>query len=280
MNNIEDKDKNEFKVIDPSNNFHIDITVTFPDTEYIMDIIVLDNGSLIVSTYDYFEKTGGPTKLFYKVVKLSKDSYTMNSYMVQEGGNDDSNQLYLYAIQDNKFASISLLGNPHIWNGEPFSATPLKVIEEKTKEMIMFKYSRKGNLLLLAENEPTIIKVLDLNTYQFIQTMNDISYETMYPIDEKKLLLIELNSNKSKFLYYDTGKKEDFVNINNCQAFLVLRDGNYLCQCDKNKFIVYDVNNSKWSMKICHDNYDKAFYKMNEESFATVDSNCLYIWNY
>lgn len=144
----------------------------------------------------------------------------------------------------------------------------------------MFKYSRKGNLLLLAENEPTIIKVLDLNTYQFIQTMNDISYETMYPIDEKKLLLIELNSNKSKFLYYDTGKKEDFVNINNCQAFLVLRDGNYLCQCDKNKFIVYDVNNSKWSMKICHDNNYKEFYKINEESFATVDSNYLHIWNY
>lgn len=102
----------------------------------------------------------------------------------------------------------------------------------------------------------------------------------MYPIDEKKLLLFELNSKKSKYLYYDTGKKEDVVNINNCQAFLVLRDGNYLYQCDKNKFIVYDVKNNKWSMKVCHDNNYKEFYQINEESFATVDSNCLYIWNY
>lgn len=58
-----------------------------------------------------------------------------------------------------------------------------------------------------------------MNTYQFIQTINDISYDTMYPIDEKKLLIFELNSKKSKYLYYDTGKKEDLVNMNIVKHF-------------------------------------------------------------
>ena len=46
-------DKNVFKVYDPSNNFHVDITVTFPDEEYIVNIINVDSNTLIVSKHFY-----------------------------------------------------------------------------------------------------------------------------------------------------------------------------------------------------------------------------------
>ena len=68
--------------------------------------------------------------------------------------------------------------------------------------------------------------------------------------------------------------------MKDCQGIMALRDGNLLLQCDKNKFIVYDVKNGKWSMSIFHENKFKYFYYINDHSFATVDSNSIYICKY
>ena len=288
-NDYELKDKNEFRVYDPSNNFHVDITVTFPDEEYMVNIINVDSNTLIVSTFIETQKESNSdlTKftLYYKVIKLSKDTYTMNSYTIQENVIEDNLHYYLNKINNKKaFASLSPGGMINIWSAEePLKTTPIETIDFKEGNYSKC-YNQKGNRLVLYWDNK--MRIIDLNSYKLIKTIEnqDFTCSLLRDFDEKKIIVKNYSSEKEtlSFFDFDTEKLEKIENIKmkNCQGLMALRDGNLLLQCDKNKFIVYDVKNGKWSMSIWHDNKFQDFYKINEQSFATVDSNSIYIWKY
>ena len=282
-------DKNVFKVYDPSNNFHVDITVTLPDDEIIMNIINVDKNTLIVSSIipKKSEVSSEPIKytLFYKVIKLSKDTYTMNSYKIQENVIRDNVHYFTMALKDKKFASMNDNSMINIWSAEePFNTTPITTIELQNEKIISSYYNKKGNLLVLS-NKKDKLMLIDLNLCKLIKTIQneDIVNWFLYDYDEAKMIANKCTGKETlNYFYYDTEKLETLENINmkECNSLMVLRDGNLLLQCDKNKFIVYDVKNGKWSMSIFHENKFKYFYYINDHSFATVDSNSIYIWKY
>ena len=142
-------DKNVFKVYDPSNNFHVDITVTLPDDEIIMNIINVDKNTLIVSSIisKKSEASSEPIKytLFYKVIKLSKDTYTMNSYKIQENVIGNNLHYLTMALKDKKFASINDNSMINIWSAEePFNTTPITTIELQNEKIISSYYNKNN----------------------------------------------------------------------------------------------------------------------------------------
>ena len=282
------KDKNEIKVYDPSNNFHVDITVTFPDKEIIINIINVDSNTIIVSTFIKKEKKSfsEPSKytLCYKVIKLSKDTYTMNSYTIQEDVVEPDIHYYLEAIKDKKFISLSPNGKINIWSAEePLKTTPIATIDIQEEEYTT-SYNNKRNLFI--GKKQNRMKIIDLNSYKIIKEIKNEEFDcsNIFDYDENKLIIDNLSYEKEKLSYfhYDTEKLETIENIKmkECNCLMTLRDGNLLLQCDSNKFIVYDVKNGKWSMSIWHDNKFQNFYYINDHSFATVDSTSIFIWNY
>ena len=277
------EEQTELEIYDPTNNFHLDMKIPFEQSEAIWNMVELDNGTLIIFAAIPLDEYQMNLKVMYKMINLNKDSFTMNSYVIQEETTQMEIQSFLYPIQGSIFVSFCQKGELNIWNGVlPFNTTPIKKIIY-AHPLFKALYCKKGNYLLIKHNEPIIIDIMDMNTYEIIHKIENLNFRRVWPFDENRLLYSNVNPNIISYFFMDKGNSEKIENLdeNEVTDILTLRDGNLLLLYEKeNKIVVYDIKKKKWSISLEHDSNFDEFYPRDNYSFATIDNNKVFLWKY
>lgn len=193
-------DNNTVGIIDPGNNYKTDLVIE-GFSEEVVSICQLENGDLAISYGKHI-----------KILSIEKNKYSL-SFTIENAHDELIKKIV--TLSKNRFASCSLDQTIKIWKGDKeYSATPIKVLEGHTAEVLSLLYLKNRDLLI-SSSEDFTIRVWNLDTYQNTQSIigaKNMEENTLFQYDESRIIVG--SGNKFYIVNIDEGKIEEKVYFN------------------------------------------------------------------
>ena len=231
-------DKNTVGIIDPENDYKTDLVIE-GFSEEVISICQLENGDLAISYGKHM-----------KIISLEKNKYSL-SFTIENAHDEVIKKVV--TLSKNRFASCSFDQTIKIWKGDKeYSATPIKVLEGHTAEVLSLLYLKNRDLLISSSKDFTV-RVWNLDTYQNTQSIigaKNMEENTLFQYDESGIIVG--SGNKFYIVNIDEGKIEDKVLFNDqyphpLTGITLLRDNKtlFLIKNAESEIRLYNVETKK-----------------------------------
>ena len=266
-------DNKTLSIMNPSDNYKCDITVT--EEAPIYNICQIMNGSIITSGgYDtnyihiYTEDSLKEKKAKY----ILKNKHTF--YIS-----------FLLSLSDGSFLSISKQ-DIFFWKvDDPFIDQPYKQLEEKTEIFDILEMKGKNNCLVAIGANYDITRIFSLKTYQIEKVITGMKGCIIRQLDEERIVI---GGNLEIFIAnIVTTKIEKIIkgrDIGYSYSLVVINKDFFICNCSlKGKVILFDKTKDKYlSVPTSHKQSIRTMIKLDDGSIVSSgwNVNGIRVWSY
>ena len=262
-------------VLDPSNDFHVDLKIPGKKYDYANSIAEVENGNIVSVTND---------KSIY-VYSITKDSYKIE-LIIEKAHNKTINKVIV--LPNNIIATCSSV-KIKLWDMSTYlKKEPIRTLEGNVKRgFFSLMYFKPKNYLISGGLKEEDLYIWNLETYQCVSVFKGVEgyYENnLYQLDDARIVaggvyvfnIVNLNIMTI----------EETVNVKELDCYIVscflqLRDGSLLCGTSTGDFILYNLTTKmKVRIQTIHSNLITDIKKIDDYSFYTTSSNVKFCMKY
>ena len=263
-------------VLDPSNDYHIDLKISGHRAYETYSITELENGDIVAGTYD---------KLI-NVYSITKNTYK-KELTIEKAHNREVQKVI--TLSNNLIASAGSDNLIKIWDISTYTKKePIQVLKGHTFGVYSLLYIKEKNVLISGGLSQDDLHIWNLDTYQCVNVFAEVqgySHNSLYQLDEERIVaggsgefyIININ----KLTIEEKVDLKEF-DVHSLSAFMKLRDGNLLCGTSIGNFILYNMKTKKViNISTSHVSMVTDIKRIDDHSFYTASCDLKFrLWKY